>query len=63
MFSLTNLIGTRLEHKKDTIVAFIDVQKAFDHINRDFLLSKLLKLCIKGKMNFDVKSLLSFTDS
>ena len=41
VFVLTNLIRTRLEDKKDTFVAFIDVQKAFDHINRDLLFSKL----------------------
>ena len=63
VFVLTNLIRTRLEHNKDTFVAFIDVQKAFDHINRDLLFSKLLKFGIKGKMYFAVKSLLSFTDS
>ena len=41
VFVLTNLIRTRLEHNKDTFVAFIDVQKAFDHINSDLLFSKL----------------------
>ena len=42
---------------------FVDLEKAFDWINRDMLLYKLSKYNIDGKMYFAIKSLLSNTSS
>ena len=50
-----------MNENKDTFVAFIDMCKAFDWINRNLLFYKLLKLNISGKMYNAVKSLYADT--
>lgn len=63
IFSLTSMIKNRLSDKKDTFCAFVDLEKAFDWVNRDLLLYHLLQNNIKGKMYFAVRSILSNTKS
>ena len=58
VFALTTIVRNRLEKKLDTYVAFIDLQKAFDHIHRKLLLFKILNMAVNGKLYFAIKSLL-----
>ena len=63
VFSLSSVIQNRLNNEKDTFCAFIDLEKAFDWLNRDLLLYKLLSININGNMYFAIKSLLQNTKS
>ena len=63
VFSLSSVIQNRLNNGKDTFCAFIDLEKAFDWLNRDLLLHKLLSININGNMYFAIKSLLQNTKS
>ena len=62
-FVLTNLIQDRIDQRKSTYVSFIDFEKAFDWINRDLLLYKLIMNGIDGKFYFAIKSLYCQTSS
>ena len=46
---------------ESTFCSFIDLEKAFDWLNRDLLLWKLLANDIDGKMYFAIRSLLNNT--
>lgn len=61
IFSLTSLIRNRLSVKKHTYVAFVDMQKAFDWVDRDLLLLKLLINNIDGNLYRSIKSMYSDT--
>ena len=63
IYSLTTVIKNRLANNLDTYVCFIDFKKAFDFINRDMLLVKLLNLGINGKMYLALKNMLINTRS
>lgn len=63
IFSVTSIIKNRLSDKKDTFCAFVDLEKAFDWVNRDLLLYRLLQNNITGKMYYAVKSILCNTKS
>ena len=63
IYSLTSIIQSRKEQNLDTFAAFIDFSKAFDSVNRDFLLYKLLNYNIQGKMYNAIKSLYMTTSS
>lgn len=63
IFSLTSIIRNRMNNNMDTYAAFIDLRKAFDFVNRDLLLYKLLKYNIDGNMYFAIKQLYSNTKS
>ena len=41
LFTLPNIIRNRLFNKQDTFVAFIDLEKAFDLVDRTLLLFSL----------------------
>ena len=57
IFSLTTIIRNRLKFKRDTYVAFIDMQKVFDWDNRDVLWYKLLVHNITGKIYWAIRLL------
>ena len=61
VFSLTTIVQNRLYHGKDTFVAFIDFTKAFDSVDRNLLLFKLLDYNINGNIYFAIKKLYSET--
>ena len=63
IFSLTSIIHDRIENKKPVFCAFIDLEKAFDHIDRNLLLYRLIQYNIDGKMYKAVKSLYTNTFS
>ena len=37
LFTLCNTINTKLQNNESTYVVFVDMQKAFDWVNRDLL--------------------------
>ncbi len=57
IFSLSTLVQNRLNENKSTFAAFIDMEKAFDWIDRDLLFYKLLSYNITGKFYRAVVSL------
>ena len=63
IFSLSTIIKNRMNDKKDTFCAFVDLEKAFDWVNRNLLLYRLLSHNIQGKMYNAVRSILSDTKS
>ena len=63
IFSLSTIIKNRINDKKDTFCAFVDLEKAFDWVNRNLLLYRLLCHDIQGKMYGAVKSILTNTQS
>jgi len=63
IFTVTNILEDRLNDKKATFAAFIDLEKAFDWVNRDLVLSKLLQYGIDGKFYQAIKRILSNTKS
>ncbi len=42
--------------KKSTYLAFLDAEKAFDHVDKDLLLCKLLCMGIKGHIYESIKN-------
>ena len=63
VFVLTSIIRKRKFLKLPTYVAFIDLQKAFDHIDRDLMLFMLLSHGIDGKLYKVIKAMYSNTKS
>ena len=64
MFSLhVHSFEIDLKDKEDTFGVFIDFQKAFDFVDRDILLYKLISNEIYGKFYKSIKSILSDTTS
>ena len=57
IFTLHSIIQNKLNTGTDLFIAFIDLKKAFDSINRDLLFLKLRSAGIDGKMYFSIKSL------
>ena len=57
IFTLTSIIRNRKQQGLSTYVAYIDAEKAFDRIDRDMLLYKLLACGVHGKLYHSVKSL------
>ena len=50
LYTLTSIIRNRINRKNCTFVAFVDLQKAFDSVNRDLLILKLKRLGLGGKL-------------
>ena len=63
IFTLSSIIKNRNSENKSTFCAFVDMEKAFDWVNRDLLLYRLLEHKITGRMYHAVQSLLSNTQS
>ena len=63
IFVLDSIIRNRLSEDMPTFTAFIDLQKAFDCVNRDFLLNKILANGIDSKVFLAIKSLYSYTEA
>jgi hypothetical protein len=63
IFTLSSIIRNRLNSKLPTFCAFIDMQKAFDCVDRDLLLFSLLMFNIDGKVFKSIKSLYANTMS
>ena len=63
LFTLTSIIRNRLACKQSTFCAFIDMEKAFDFLDRDLLFYRLLLYNIKGKLYQSIKALYNLTTS
>ena len=63
VYSACTPIRNRLSQKKDTFGVYIDFKKAFDYVDRNVLLYKLLSSGINGKFYNSVKSMLSDTSA
>ena len=63
VFSACTVIRDRLSQKKSTFATFIDLQKAFDFVDRDALLYKLLVNKIDGKFYNSVKVMYTNTEA
>ena len=61
LFCITSIIRNRLTFSKPTYAAFVDMQKAFDWIDRDLLFLKLLINNINGKIYKAIKSMYTNT--
>ena len=57
IFILTSLINNRLQLGLDTYIALIDMKLAFDSINRDLLMYRLLEINIDGKIYNAIKAI------
>ncbi len=57
IFSLCTILRNRKSQKKSTYLAFLDAEKAFDHVDRDLLLYKLLHIAIKGHIYESIKNI------
>ncbi len=57
LYTLTSLVRNRLSENKSTYACFIDMQKAFDWVDRDMLFNKLLEYNIDGKIYNCIKAL------
>ncbi len=63
IYTLSSIIRNRQNEKKHTYAAFIDFQKAFEWIDRDLLMYKLLINDIDGKIYHSVKNMYTNTSS
>ena len=61
IFSLSSIIRNRLAEKKSTFCAFIDMEKAFDKIDRNLIFYSLITYNFKGNIYRAIKSLYSET--
>ena len=62
-FVLSSVISSRMDQNKHTFVAFIDFAKAFDWVDRELLLYKLLRSSVDGPFYFAIKSMYTKTRS
>ena len=63
LFSLTSIIRNRLATNMSTYCAFIDMEKAFDFVDRKLLYYCLLSYNVTGKMYRSIKALYRHTES
>jgi len=57
IYVLNSVLKNRMNEGKDTYCAFIDFKKAFDFINRDLMMYRLLLYGYKGKLFRSVQSM------
>ena len=57
IFVLHNVLRIRKQLKEHNFCAFVDFKKAFDFVDRDFLLHKLTQIGINGKNFYSIKAL------
>ncbi len=57
ILSVTSIIRNRKLQGKPTYTAFMDVEKAFDMVDKDLLLYKWLNIGIKGHIYEYIKSI------
>ena len=63
LFTLTSILINRIAAKQSTFVMLIDLQKAFDSIDRDLLMYKLLLNVVDGKMYEAIGALYAHTSA
>ena len=55
VFTLTETLQNRINNKKSTHLCFVDFSKAFDFIDRNLMLAKLVSMGMKGKLYQSIK--------
>ena len=63
VFTLTNIIKNRLSNGRSTFIAFVDLEKAFDWVDRTLLFYKLLMENIDGKTYKIIRKIYENTQS
>jgi hypothetical protein len=63
VFTLTSVVRNRKRQNLSTFSAFIDMRKAFDYVNRNLLLYKLLKTNVDGHMYNAIRALYQNTSA
>ena len=63
LFTLTSIIRNRLSQKRSTFCAFIDMEKAFDFLDRNLLFYRLLLYQIDGKIYKSIQALYGKTSA
>ena len=63
LYSVTSIIRNRMNCNLDTYASFIDLKKAFDYVDRDLLLYRLLLSGIDGNMYRSIQSIYSSTNN
>ena len=63
IFTLTTIIQNQLAQSKSVFASFIDLEKAFDWVDRDLLMYCLLTYGITGKIYRAIQSLYNNTTS
>ena len=61
VYNISTILRKRLQNNENTFAAFLDLEKAFDRIDRNLLFFKLLKYNIRGKIYNTIKLLYSAT--
>ena len=59
IFTVTSVVRNRMSNNLPTFACFIDMQKAFDWVDRDLLMYKMLMHNIDGKVYHAIKALYS----
>ncbi len=55
IYSLVSMIRSSFDNNEDVFCCYIDMQKAFDYLDKDLLLVKLIRKGIDGKFYFALK--------
>ena len=63
IYVLTSILRHRVSQNKSTYACFIDAEKAFDRVDRNLLLYKLLKYGINGNMYNNLRNIYSDSKS
>lgn len=63
IYSLTSIVRKQLNNKQNVYAAFIDMEKAFDRIDRNLLMYRLMEYNIDGKMYTAIQNLYRNTES
>ena len=63
VFALHSIINPRLEKGESTFASFIDFRKAFDGLDRDMLLYKMIQYGIDGGLYFLLKNMHANTEA
>ena len=61
IYSLTSIVRNQIDSNKSVFCAFIDLEKAFDWVDRDLLLYTLLNYNIDGKLYYAIKAMYTKT--
>ena len=63
IFALSTVLKNKIENNEQVFAAFIDLEKAFDWVDKDLLFYRLLQYNIDGKMYTAIKSFYTHCES
>ncbi len=59
VYTLSTILRNRIAQRQSTFIAYLDAEKAFDRIDRDLMLYKLLKVGVHGHLYENIKAIYS----